>query len=80
MRLESFGKNHIAEISIHEDEIRLLSNVLYHYFNLEDANKDKELAELRAQLYIIYEILHHGAVFDSSTMKFIQDTRESYDA
>ena len=74
MYLREFDRNGYAQISISEDEINALSNALFEY--CQTKQKDKRIYKVRKQLYIIYEILHHGACFDDDTLRIIQKMQE----
>ena len=77
MFLREFDKNGHAEISINESEINALCNALCDY--CKSKPKDKRVYELHAGLYIIYEVLHHGACFDDMTLRIIQKIRDEAD-
>lgn len=77
MFLREFTKTGHAEISINESEINALCNALCDY--CKSKPKDKRIYELHAELYIIYEILHHGACFDDMTLRIIQKIRDEAD-
>ncbi len=73
MFLRSFDKNGYVEISTSESEINSLCNALYEYFEVYKPEKiDKRLYEIRRQLYIIYEVVHHGACFDETTLRILE--------
>lgn len=73
MTLKSFDRNGYAEISINESEINALCNALYEYFEVYQPEKiDKRLYEIRRKLYIIYEVIHHGACFDETTFRILE--------
>ncbi len=73
MTLKSFDRNGYVEISINENEINALDNALYEYFEVYQPEKvDKRLYEIRRQLYIIYEVIHHGACFDETTFRILE--------
>lgn len=73
MVLKSFDKNGYIEISTSESEINALCNALYEYFEVYNPKKiDKRLYEIRRQLYIIYEVVHHGACFDEATLRILE--------
>jgi len=74
MFLREFTKTGHAEISINESEINALCNALCDY--CKSKPKDKRVYELHAELYIIYEILHHGACFDDTSLRIIQRIRD----
>ena len=78
MTLKEFDRNGNAEIRVSESEVNLLCNVLYEYCELHDP-KDKRIHEIRAKLYIIYEILHNGSCFDETTMSIIRKIRNYED-
>lgn len=73
MTLKSFNRDGYAEVSINESEINALCNALYEYFEVYQPEKvDKRLYEIRRQLYIIYEVIHHGACFDETTFRILE--------
>lgn len=72
MNLKSFNRNGYAEITISEEELNVLCNTLYEYFEVYNPNKvDNRLYEIRRQLYIFYEVIHHGACFDETTLRIL---------
>ena len=72
MNLKAFDRNGYAEITISEEELNTLCNALYEYFEVYNPNKvDKRLYEIRRQLYIFYEIIHHNACFDETTFRIL---------
>lgn len=74
MYLRSFDKNGNAEITITESEINALCNALCEYCKTEP--KDKRVYELHERLYILYEVIHHGACFDDTSIRIIQKLRD----
>ena len=73
MQLRAFDRNGYAEVSINESEINALCNALHEYFEVYQPEKvDKRLYEVRRQLYIIYEVVHHGACFDETTFRILE--------
>ena len=77
MYLREFDRNGYAQISISKDEINALSNALCNY--CKSKPKDKRVYELHAELYIIYQVLQHGAHFDDTTLRIIQKIRAESD-
>lgn len=76
MYLNEFRKNGQAEISVSEVELNKLCNVLFRY--CEDHPEDKKACELHERLYILYEVVHHGACFDDTSLQIIMKLRASY--
>lgn len=73
MNLKAFDENGYAEITITEQEINVLCNALYEYFEVYKPKKiDKRLYEIRRKLYIFYEVIHHGACFDETTFEILK--------
>lgn len=72
MNLKAFDENGYAEITISEEELNVLCNALYEYFEEYKPEKvDKRLYEIRRKLYIFYEVIHHGACFDETTFRIL---------
>ena len=73
MQLKEFTRTGFAEIGVSEEEINVLCNALYEYFEVYKPDKiDKRLYEIRRKLYIIYEVIHHGACFDETTFRILE--------
>ena len=73
MHLKEFTRSGRAEIGISEEEINVLCNALYDYFEVYKPDKvDNRLYEIRRKLYIIYEVIHHGACFDETTFRILE--------
>ena len=74
MFLRSFdSKTDFAEISISGNEINALCNALCEYCKTKPS--DKRVYELHERLYILQEVVRHGAVFDDTSMRIIQKLR-----
>lgn len=73
MQLKAFDRNGNADVTMTVDEINSLSNALYEYFEVYQPKKiDKRLYEIRRKLYIMYEVIHHGACFDETTFRILE--------
>ena len=73
MQLKSFDRNGNAEIGISESELNALCNALYEYFEVYNPDKvDNRLYEIRRELYIFYEVIHHNACFDETTFRILE--------
>jgi len=73
MFLREFDRNGNAEITITESELNALSNAMCEYCKTNP--KDKRCYELHTRLFILYEVIHHGACFDDTSIHIIQKLR-----
>ena len=74
MQLKQFDRNGKAEISISEEELNVICNALCEYCHITKPF-DKRIYPIRERLYIFYEIVHNGALFDNDTLRILQRMR-----
>ena len=74
MFLREFDRNGNAEITVTESELNALCNAMCEY--CETNPKDTRCYELHTSLYVLYEVIHHGACFDDSAIEIIQKLKE----
>lgn len=77
MYLRSMDRNGNIEVTITESELNALSNAICEYCHTNP--KDARIYALHKNLYGLYEVVHHGANFDSDTIRILSKLQSVID-